>query len=137
VIKIPLTVDPTKTGFEKVLRVYQIEAMRHVWKNAKEGATSRQVYNQVNSVLDGGKKISRASIINFLNIMCDEGILNYTEETCKGGTRRKYTPALDEAGFQRYIARSVFDSLMKDFPDQTLEALRESLGPKADDIPGL
>jgi predicted transcriptional regulator len=133
----PLTVDPTKTGFEKVLRVYQIEAMRHVWKNAEEGATSRQVYNQVNSVLDGGKKISRASIINFLNIMCDEGILNYTEETCKGGTRRKYTPALDEAGFQRYIARSVFDSLMKDFPDQTLEALRESLGPKADDVPGL
>ena len=133
----PLTVDPTKTGFEKVLRVYQIEAMRHVWKNAEEGATSRQVYNQVNSVLDGGKKISRASIINFLNIMCDEGILNYTEETCKGGTRRKYTPALDEAGFQRYIARSVFDSLMKDFPDQTLEALRESLGPKADDVLGL
>jgi len=133
----PLTVDPTKTGFEKVLRVYQIEAMRHVWKNAKEGATSRQVYNQVNSVLDGGKKISRASIINFLNIMCDEGILNYTEETCKGGTRRKYTPALDEAGFKRYIARSVFDSLMKDFPDQTLEALRESLGQKADDVPGL
>ena len=133
----PLTVDPTKTGFEKVLRVYQIEAMRHVWKNAEEGATSRQVYNQVNSVLDGGKKISRASIINFLNTMCDEGILNYTEETCKGGTRRKYTPALDEAGFQRYIVRSVFDSRMKDFPDQTLEALRESLGPKADDVPGL
>lgn len=133
----PLTVDPTKTGFEKVLRVYQIEAMRHVWKNAEEGATSRQVYNQVNSVLDGDKKISRASIINFLNIMCDEGILNYTEETCKGGTRRKYTPAMDEAGFQRHIARSVFDSLMRDFPDQTLEALRESLGSKADDVPGL
>ena len=133
----PLTVDPTKTGFEKVLRVYQIEAMRHVWKNAEEGATSRQVYNQVNSVLDGGKKISRASIINFLNIMCDEDILNYTEETCKGGTRRKYTPAFDEAGFQRYIARSVFDSLMKDFPDQTLEALREALGSKADGVPGL
>ena len=111
--------------------------MKHVWKNAEEGATSRQVYNQVNGALDGGKKISRSSIINFLNVMCDEGILNYAEETCKGGTRRKYTPALDEAGFQRYIARSVFDSLMKDFPNQTLEALRESLGPKADDIPGL
>ena len=133
----PLMIDPTKTGFEKVLRVYQIEAMKHVWKNAEEGATSREVYNYVNSALDGGKKISRASIINFLNNMCDEGILDYTEETCKGGTRRKYTPALDEAAFKRYIARSVFDSLMKDFPDQTLEALRESLGPKADNIPGL
>ena len=132
----PLMIDPTKKGFEKVLRVYQIEAMKHVWKNAEEGATSRQVYNHVNGALDGGK-ISRASIINFLNQMCDEGIFDYTEETCKGGTRRKYTPALNEDAFKKYIARSVFDSLMKDFPDQTLEALRESLGAKADDIPGL
>ncbi len=133
----PLMIDPTKKGFEKVLRVYQIEAMKHVWKNAEEGATSRHVYNYVNSALDGGKKISRASIINFLNSMCDEGVLDYTEETCKGGTRRKYTPALNEDAFKRYIVRSVFDSLMKDFPDQTLEALRESLGPKADGLPGL
>jgi predicted transcriptional regulator len=130
-------IDPTKKGFEKVLRVYQIEAMRHVWKNAEEGVTSRQVYNHVNTVLDGSNKISRASIINFLNQMSDEGILNYTEETCKGGTRRKYTPALDETAFQRYIVKSVFDSLMKDFPNQTLEALKESLGPKAADFPGL
>jgi predicted transcriptional regulator len=130
-------IDPTKKGFEKVLRVYQIEAMKHVWKNAEEGVTSRQVYNYVNGALDGGKKISRASIINFLNSMCDEGVLDYTEETCKGGTRRKYTPALNEDAFKRYIVRSVFDSLMKDFPDQTLVALRESLGPKADGIPGL
>jgi predicted transcriptional regulator len=130
-------IDPTKKGFEKVLRVYQIEAMNHVWKNAEEGATSRQVYNHVNGALDGGKKISRASIINFLNSMCNEGILDYTEETCKGGTRRKYTPAMNEDAFKRYIVRSVFDSLMKDFPDQTLEALRESLGPKADGLPGL
>ncbi len=132
----PLMIDPTKKGFEKVLRVYQIEAMKHVWKNAEEGATSRQVYNHVNGALDGGK-ISRASIINFLNQMCDEGIFNYTEETCKGGTRRKYTPAMNEDAFKKYIVRSVFDSLMKDFPDQTLEALRESLGAKADNIPGL
>lgn len=134
--KMPLMIDPTKTGLNKVLRTYQIKAMKHVWKNAEEGVTSRQVYINVNGALDGGK-ISRASIINFLNSMCNESILNYTEETCKGGTRRKYTPALDEEGFQRYIVRSVFDSLMKDFPKQTLEALRESLGPKADDVPGL
>jgi predicted transcriptional regulator len=135
--KMPLMIDPTKKGFEKVLRIYQIEAMKHVWKNAKEGATSRQVYNQVNAMLDGGKKISRASIINFLNSMCDEGVLNYTEETCKGGTRRKYTPALNEAGFQRYIVKTVFDSFIQDFPKQTIQALKESLGSKAEDIPGI
>ena len=133
----PLTIDPSKKGFEKVLRIYQILAMEYVWTRADEGTTSRQVYNHVNTALDGGKKISRASIINFLNIMCDEGILDYTEETCKGGTRRKYTPALDEDAYKKHIAKSVFESLMKDFPNQTLEAIRESLGSKADDIPGL
>ena len=135
--KLPLTIDPSITGFEKVLRVYPIEAMRYVWTNADERAISRNVYNHVSKMLDGGKKISRAAMINFLNIMCDEGVFNCTEETCKGGTRRVYTPALDEEAYKRHIAKSVFDSLMKDFPDQTLEAIKDSLGPKATDIPGL
>jgi len=51
--------------------------------------------------------------------------------------RRKYFPGLDEEGFKKYIARSVFDSLLKDFPEQTIEALRESLGSRAREVPGL
>jgi hypothetical protein len=62
--------------------------------------------------------------------MCDEGVLNYEEETCKGGMRRKYSPGVDEEGFKKHIAKSVFDSLMKDFPDQTIQAMKESLGPR-------
>lgn len=132
----PLVLDPNKKGFEKVLRDYQIEALRNVW-GSSEGATSREVYDSVNEGLRGEKTISRASIINFLNGMCDEGVLNYTEETCKGGVRRKYSPGLDEEEFKRYIAKSVIDSLLRDFPDQTIEALKESLGSKAGSIPGL
>ncbi|HUS78245.1 MAG TPA: BlaI/MecI/CopY family transcriptional regulator [Patescibacteria group bacterium] len=129
----PLIVDPSKTGFEKVLRDYQIEALKIVWKSSESGATSRDVYQYANKMLSG-KSISRASIINFLNAMCDEGVLNYEEETCKGGMRRKYFPGLDEAGFKKYIAKSVVDSLLKDFPEQTMAALRESLGPRASEV---
>jgi hypothetical protein len=134
---LPLVLDPNKSGFEKVLRDYQVEALKTVWKNLEEGVNSREVYIRVNKELEGVKTISRASIINFLNSMCDEGVVNYTEETCKGGVRRKYFPGLTEEGFKKYIARSVIDSLMKDFPEQTIEALRESLGSKGGDIPGL
>ena len=123
----PLVLDPSKSGFEKVLRDYQIEALRMVWGSAETGATSREVYLQVNKELEGIKTISRASIINFLNGMCDEGVLTYEEETCKGGMRRKYFPGLDEEGFKRYIAKSVIESLLKDFPAQTKEVLKESL----------
>lgn len=123
----PLVLDPSKSGFEKVLRDYQIEALRMVWGSAETGATSREVYLQVNKELEGKKTVSRASIINFLNAMCDEGVLTYEEETCKGGMRRKYFPGLDEEGFKRHIAKSVIESLLKDFPKQTKEVLKESL----------
>lgn len=134
---LPLVLDPSKSGFEKVLRDYQIKALKMVWKEDEGGVSSREVYLQVNKDLDGKKTISRASIINFLNSMCDEGVLNYEEETCKGGVRRIYSPGLDEENFKKYIARSVFDSLLKDFPEQTIKALRESLGSRADSLPGL
>ena len=134
---LPLVLDPSKSGFEKVLRDYQIKALKTVWKDDEGGVTSREVYLQVNKELDGKKTISRASIINFLNSMCDEGVLNYEEETCKGGVRRIYSPGLDEENFKKYIARSVFDSLLKDFPEQTIKALRESLGSRGDSLPGL
>lgn len=133
----PLVMDPSKSGLEKVLRDYQVEALIIVWNNDGGGVTSREAYLQVNKELGGVKTISRASIINFLNSKCDEGVLNYEEETCKGGMRRKYSPRLDEEEFKKYIARSMFDSLLKDFLKQTIEALRESLGSKGVNIQGL
>ena len=123
----PIVLNPTKDGFEKVLRDYQIEALRIVWETPEKGVTSREVYVHVNKALEGIRTVSRASIINFLNAMCDDGVLNYEEETCKGGMRRKYFPGLGEEGFKKYIARTVFDSLLKDFPDRTIDALCESL----------
>jgi hypothetical protein len=122
-----LTFDPSKTGFEKVFREYQVIALRYIWENEGNSVTSRQIYNHVKDSLRDGKTISRASIINFLNMMSEEELLNYEEETCKGGTRRRYTPGLDERGFKKYIAKTVLDSLVKDFPQPTREVIRESL----------
>lgn len=124
----PFVIDPDKTGFEKVLRDYQIEALRMVWDDDPKGVNSREVYQHVNRQLDGVRTISRASIINFLNAMCDEEVLTYVEETCKGGTRRKYFTGLNEEGFKKHIAKSVLESLLKDFPEQTIEAVKETLG---------
>lgn len=121
-----IVIDPSREGLEKVLRDYQIEALRIIWNSDNKGMTSREVYQAVNRSL-GNKTISRASIINFLNDMCDEGVLKYEEETCKGGTRRKYFTGLDETGFKKHVAKVVLSSLMKDFPAQTREAIREAL----------
>ena len=122
----PLVIDPTKDGFEKVLREYQIEALKLIWANKGDGMTSREVYFAVNDVL-GARSVSRASIINFLNAMCDEGVLDFEEETCKGGMRRKYSTGLDESGFKVHIAEMVLKSLVVDFPDETITAIKNSL----------
>ena len=121
-----IVIDPSKEGLEKVLRDYQIEALNIIWNIDNKGMTSREVYQAVNRSL-GDNTISRASIINFLNDMCDEGVLKYEEETCKGGTRRKYFTGLDEKGFKKHIAKVVFKSFMRDFPAQTKEAFTEVL----------
>lgn len=121
-----IVIDPSKKGLEKVLRDYQIEALNIIWNSDNNGMTSREVYQAVNRSL-GNKTISRASIINFLNDMVDENVLKYEEETCKGGTRRKYFTGLDETGFKKHVAKVVFKSLMRDFPVQTKEAVVEAL----------
>jgi predicted transcriptional regulator len=124
---VPIVIDPSKDGLEKVLRDYQIEALGHIWTHDEGGLTSREVYEAVNERLDGGRSVSRASIINFLNAMCDEGVLDFEEETCKGGMRRRYSKGMDEAAFKTYVASTVIGSLMRDFPEQTVEAIKSSL----------
>lgn len=120
-----LEFNPEGSGLDKVLKDYQIEALKLVWKKEEDGAISKEVYEHVNVALKGVRTISRASIINFLNAMVDEGVLNYKEETCKGGYRRIYYPKLDERGFKKHIAKTVINSLVKDFREETNETLEE------------
>ncbi len=125
--KLPIILDPSKDGLEKVLRDYQIEVLNLLWENSSgQGLTSRVVYEGVNDRL-GLKSVSRASIINFLNAMCDEGVLDFEEETCKGGMRRKYSRGMDESAFKEYIASVVLKSLFRDFPAETVQAIRGSI----------
>lgn len=123
----PLVLDPTQDGLEKVLRDYQIEALKIIWSHNGDGMTSREVYEATNDRLGQGRSVSRASIINFLNAMCDENVLDFEEETCKGGMRRKYKKGLDEKGFKKHVAADVLSSLMNDFPNETLAAIKETL----------
>jgi predicted transcriptional regulator len=119
-----LIFDPKGDGLSKVLRDYQIEAMKFVWEN-NTGVNSRDVWHNVNKTFKGEKTISRASIINFLNNMVEEGALDYKEKSGKGGYHRVYFPKLDESGFKKAMAKSVISSLMRDFPDETNEVLRQ------------
>jgi len=118
-----LMFDPKADGLSKVLRDYQEEALRFVW-SSEQGVNSRLVWLHVNEAFGGEKTISRASIINFLNGMVDERVLDYEERSGKGGYHRVYLPRLDESGFKKAMAKSVISSLMRDFPEETNEVLK-------------
>jgi len=70
------------------------------------------------------KTISRASVINFLESMRKMGVLKGEEKTGKGGYHWIYSPAMNETEFKQHIARTILESLMRDFPAETREALR-------------
>jgi hypothetical protein len=104
--------DPEKRGLRKTLREYEEIAIRYIWSLGDEGAGS-------------GKTISRASIIFFLNRMVDEGVLGFRDATGKGGHHRIYIPAMDEKAYKKYIVKTLYDSVARDFPEETEEAIKE------------
>ena len=118
-----LIFNPEKKGLTKILRNYQQEALKSLWKNSEKGLTSREVHEYVSRKIDGS--ISRASIINFLKAMADEGVLNFKERTGKGGHHRVYTPRLNESEFKTYVAQTMIASLLKGFPEETKTAISQ------------
>jgi len=120
-----LKFDPSKQGLRKTLREYQELALGFVWEVGEEGANSGAVWRAVSERLGEGKSISRASVILFLNDMVDDGVLGFREATGKGGHHRVYVSKLDEKGYKKYILRTAIDSMMRDFPEETSEVIRE------------
>jgi len=73
------------------------------------------------------KSISRASVIFALNRFVDQGVLGWRDATGKGGHHKIYYPLMDEEGYVRYILKTMVESMMRDFPEETREALNEYL----------
>ena len=124
----PLKIDVGETKYRAVLKHYQILAMKYLWANP-EGKSSREVYEAVNDAFKGNESRSRASIINSLNALVDDGVLGFHEITGKGGHRRIYKPSFDEIGYKEYIAETVLRKLLKDFPEETRKAIQNAVQP--------
>ena len=118
--------DASEQGLRKTLKEYQDIALRYLWSVSVEGAGSGSVWTHVNEVLtERNKSISRASIIFFMNDMVDEGVLSFSKATGKGGWHGVYKPAMDELEYRRHMLRTLISSMMRDFPEETRDVLRE------------
>jgi len=122
-----VTFDTKEEGFRTILKDYQEIALRHLWRLDGGGASSRDVWVNVNKVMNADPSqrdsISRASIINFMNYMVDEGAVDYTEITGKGGHRRIYSAKYDEEGTKRYLAKKIISKLLETWPEATKDTI--------------
>jgi len=100
--------DMGKEGLETVLLPWQVELMRWIWRvDGEVDSRAAHIHLQGSST-----PMSRAAVINFFNMMADEGFLKYREATAKGGRKRIYRPspsALDEETFGRALADRFID----------------------------
>ena len=91
-----------KDGLETVLRPWQAELMRWIWRVGEVDGRMAHAHLQGSET-----PTSRASSINFLDMMAEEGFLAYREVTTKGGRKRIYRPSPrvpDEEAFRRVLA---------------------------------
>jgi hypothetical protein len=117
--------DTGKADLEMFFKPYQVEALRTLWSYASDGANSRTVWLAVNENLEDS--ISRASIINSLNTMVDEGILRFTEATGKGGHHRVYYMDFNETMLKEHLVRIIIDKLLVEQKDETEKVIRDHL----------
>ncbi len=117
--------DHEKEGLGKTLKKYEEVALKYVWSMGEEGVGSGKTWAITNERLGPGNTVSRASVIFFLNRMVDQGVLSYRTATGKGGHHRVYYPVMNEEAYKKHILKTIVESLMRDFPDETREALGE------------
>lgn len=83
--------------------------------NAREPMKTVEVWEKINET---GIKISKASVINFLKTLADEGLANYDTRPGKGGYHRRYKLVTrDKAELEMIIVDRFIFKLWEVFPD--------------------
>jgi predicted transcriptional regulator len=81
----------------------------------------------VSEGLGEGKSISWASIILFLRRMEGQGVLGSWDTSKKRGHYKVYYLLMDEKEYRIHMIKTMVESMMRDFPEETREALNENV----------
>ena len=103
-----------------MLLPWQAEVMRWIWGAGGE-VDSRTAHTRLRN---STTPVSRASAINFLKKMAEEGFLTYREVTSKGGRKRLCRPsrvAPDEGGFRRVLASRIVERVRTELLGDAVE----------------
>jgi len=93
------TFDDSEPKLILNIKEWEVLALKYLWYEKYEGATTKEVWDGVNKALGPTGTISRTSIIIFLNKMAKAGILDIKFESGKGGFHGVYSPKMNEKYF--------------------------------------
>ena len=113
--------DTSKKGLHTMFRPYQVAILEHIWdlnSETRTGVTSGQAHRFLQQTDDSELKKSRASVIFSLNDMVDDDILEYGEESGKGGYHRVYYPKMNREQFAKHVKKTINDKLAEVFPSE-------------------
>ncbi len=102
-----LLFDLEMPGLRSIFKPYQIEAMEVIWDTGGLWTTA-EVWKRVNKRMKP-ETVSRASIINFLAKMEEEGYLSYDEATGKGGYHRRYAAMHSAEVFKEVMSDRIIE----------------------------
>ena len=112
-----LKMDISEQGLMMFFKPYQIDALKALWEQNEQ--SSREIWSAV-----GEDRISRASIINFLEGAVENGLLDKYEITGKGGLRGIYKHKYNLSEFKQQLAKTLIEKLLTEYPETTKQAIK-------------
>ena len=116
-----LVLDTSEEGLGAFWNNWQKTLMEELWKQPNMTSCDAYEYLRekgVRTTKSTTNTVSRASVITFLNRQAENGVLTYSEETCKGGSRRRYRPAMNSDQFAENAIFTIRAKLSEIFPQQ-------------------
>lgn len=107
-----MKLDTSQPGLQALYRPHEAEILKHLWEVAKTKGTAKNtryayLWQVANLPKLGLNYKSRATVINFMNQLVDEGVLNFREDTGKGGYHRLYWIRRTPANFEKYVRKTI------------------------------
>jgi len=118
-----MQLDTKKKGLEAIFKPWQGPIVMELFERELISAEAHKFCVEHNLGATGKgeeRPISRASVINFLNSLVDLRILDYYEETAKGGLRRIYKMNLTREEFAHKIIGLFVSTLREAFPEESI-----------------
>ena len=122
-----MKLNTDEPGLYALFKPHEAEILKQLWKVArshKNAKGSAYIYQWLvaNAHKIGITYKSRATVINFLNRLVDEGVLGWKDATGKGGHHRLYYVKRNRANFENYARKTIaakLDEIFEDINDDT------------------